>query len=34
MSDQYLTYKIFPDSETAQDVADVLKQAGIPHYIE
>lgn len=34
MSDQYLTFKTFPDPETAQDFAAVLQQAGIPHFIE
>lgn len=34
MTDQYLTYKTFPDGDTAEDFAAVLKQADIPYYIE
>jgi hypothetical protein len=34
MPDQYLTFKTFPDSNTAQDFATVLQQADIPYTIE
>jgi hypothetical protein len=34
MAEQYLTFKVFPDSETAKDFSEVLKQANIPYYIE
>jgi hypothetical protein len=34
MSDTFLTFKVFSDHETAQDLADVLKQNDIPYFIE
>jgi hypothetical protein len=34
MSDTFLTFKVFSDSETAQDFADVLKQNDIAYFIE
>ena len=34
MADLFLTFKVFSDSETAQDIADVLKQNDIPYLIE
>jgi hypothetical protein len=34
MKETFLTFKIFPDIETAQDFAEVLKQRDIPYLIE
>ena|SRR5215211_6634070 len=34
MSDRFLTFKVFSDSETAQDFADILRQKDIPYFIE
>lgn len=34
MNETFLTFKVFNDSETAQDFAEVLKQNHIPYFIE
>ena len=34
MANEYRTFRIFPDNETAQDLALVLKEANIPYLIE
>jgi hypothetical protein len=34
MSEQFLTFKLFPDRQSAEDFSQILDQAGIEYYIE